>query len=121
MNIKKIIQCQRGYTVVETLVASAILMGVLIPSLLFLGRATASQANRDRVVASQLAVEEMERTIAFSLHEYEERVVQLNRKTWRVVRLIDNQMGLVEIRVQVSKPTRNHPIIEMKTFQFSGQ
>lgn len=108
---------EKGYTLVETLVAGAILMGVLIPSTLFLGKVTAQGRSRDLIIASQLASSEMERTMAQGLYENDKRDVYLNNKVWHVSRQIDKHQGLVVVSVQVFRMNQTNPTITMKTLR----
>ena len=111
---------EKGYTLVETLVASAILMGVLIPATLFLGKITISRTGQDLIVATQLAQEEMERTITFELYTNDNRTVQLDQKTWTLVREIDKKQGLVMIQVKVYRVSKIKAIVELKTLRVVG-
>ncbi len=108
---------EKGYTLVETLVAIGILMGVLVPATLFLGKITANQRNRDLIVASQLAREEMEKIIAYQLYENNERTIKLNNKNYQITRSIENQSGLVHIVVKVTRRDREKPLVELKTLR----
>ncbi|MGH7600506.1 MAG: type IV pilus modification PilV family protein [bacterium] len=107
----------RGHTLVETLVASAILLSVLIPATLILGRLTLGQQHHDLMVATQLAREEMERTIAAARYQDEEKLVALGKKSWRVVREVQEQSGLREIRIRVFKLRQAKPLVEIKTLR----
>ncbi len=109
----------RGYTLVETLVASAILLSVLIPATLILGKLTLSQYHHDLIVATQLAREEMERTIAEARYQDEEKQVALGKKSWRLVRDVQEQSGLLEIRILVFKLRQAKPLVEIKTLRMA--
>jgi hypothetical protein len=111
------LQDAHGYTLVETLVASAILLSVLIPATLILGRLTLSQHHQDLIAATQLAREEMERTVAEARYQDEEKHVALGKKHWRLVRDVQAQSGLLEIRILVCKLRRTKPLVEIKTFR----
>ena len=106
-----------GYTLVETLVAIAILMGVLVPATLFLGKITSDQRSRDLIAASQLAKEEMEKTIAYQLYENNEKTVKLNNKNYHIIRSIKNQLGLIQIVVKITRRDREEPLVELKTLR----
>ncbi|MCI0693274.1 hypothetical protein L0337_14875 [candidate division KSB1 bacterium] len=106
-----------GHTLVETLVASAILLSVLIPATLILGKLTLSQQHHDLIVATQLAREEMERTVAEARYHDEEQQVALGKKHLRLVRDIQEQSGLLEIRICVFKLRQAKPLVEIKTLR----
>jgi prepilin-type N-terminal cleavage/methylation domain-containing protein len=108
---------ERGFTLIETLVAIALLLGVLIPAILFLGKATMSRSAGDLITAESLAVETMEKTTAFRLFRNSETLVETDRKKWRVVRVINKNDGLVEIRVRVYRLRARDPIVEFKTLR----
>jgi type II secretory pathway pseudopilin PulG len=109
----------RGYTLVETLVASAILLSVLIPATLILGKLTLGQYHQDLIAATQLAGEEMERTVAEARYQNEEKQVTLGKKSWRVVRDVQEQSGLLEIRIRVFKLRQAKPLVEIKTLRMA--
>lgn len=106
-----------GYTLVETLVAGAILLGVLIPAALFLGKITLSQHSRDRLVATQLAREEMEKTLIAADFNDEEKPMDFGKRRWRLTRTVENQSGLLVIRVKVFLPNRAQPLMELTTLR----
>jgi hypothetical protein len=110
----------RGYTLVETLVASAILLSVLIPATLILGKLTSSQYHHDLIMATQLAREEMERTVAEARYQDEEKQVALGKKSWRLVRDVQEQSGLLEIRIRVFKLRQAKPLLEIKTIRVAS-
>jgi Tfp pilus assembly protein PilV len=111
---------EAGFTLVETIIAISILMAVLIPAILFLGKAVMRQTASDAITAVNLAQEEMERTIALRTFRNRESSVLSGRKQWRVVRTADAAGGLVEIRVAVYRPNRPDPIVELKTLRTAG-
>lgn len=108
---------QEGYTLVEALVASAILLGALIPAVLFFGKITVNQKAKDLIIASQLAEERMEKTIAFHQYNNDEKTLKLNNVTWRILQKVKNRSGLIEIRVKVFKKNQLTPLVELKTLR----
>ena len=108
---------QRGYTLVEALVASAILLGALIPAILFFGKITVNQRAKDLIIASQLAEEKIEKTITFNQYNNDEKRLNLNNVTWRILQKIKNRSGLIEIRVRVFKKNQLTPLVELKTLR----
>ena len=61
--IKKIFS-ETGYTLVETMVAGAILLGVLIPAVMILAHVMMSQYSKDKITANNLARGEIEYIIS---------------------------------------------------------
>jgi hypothetical protein len=110
----------RGYTLVETLVAGAILLGVLAPASLILGELALSQYHHDLIVATQLARDEMERAILDTRYQSDEKLVEFGNKSWRLVREAHDRFGLIEIRIAVFRPRRAKPLVEIKTLRLSN-
>ena len=108
---------EAGYTLVETLVASALLLGVLIPAILFLGRISSRSVDRDRMVATQLARAAIERTTTFGIYQDEVEVTSQNNTEWQIERNIYERMNLVEITVRVSRAKSGRVLAELKTLR----
>lgn len=114
------VRTESGYTLIETLVASAVLLGVLVPATLFLGKITTGRKGRDLIIASQLAESEMERTTAHRNYENSEHQIRLDNRDWRVVRETEEDQGLVEIRIHVFKAKKPEPVLTLKTLRLSS-
>jgi|GEM_PF-1499421 len=108
---------EKGYTLVETMVANAILLGVLIPAVVFFGKITINQHSQDLIVASNLATQEMEKTIGFQIYENGTHMVKLNNKVWHVEREVSHDMGLLAIRIRVFKQQMPKPLAELRTLR----
>jgi hypothetical protein len=115
----KRLRSSNGYTVVETLIASAVLMSVLVPATLFLGKITMNRMGRDLIVASQLAQEEMEKTTTFKLYTDDVKELRLDKKNWLIKREIEEWLGLIKINVQVFRDKKPDPVVELKTLRIS--
>ena len=111
---------EKGYTLVETLVASAVLLGVLVPAMFFLGKITTGRKGRDLIVASQLAESELEKTTAREVYENSEEQIRSDNRDWRIVREIKENQGLIEIRIRVFKSQNPEPIFTLKTLRLAS-
>ncbi|MCK5148073.1 type II secretion system protein [bacterium] len=109
---KNIIAAEDGFTLVESIVAMAIVVGVLIGTLMIMGRMAASTKTRDRLIAFSMAVEEMENQIAFRKQCSEKRRIQWDHRFWDVERSIVSSMGLMEIEVKVYKQGNERPLVK---------
>ena len=109
---------QDGYTLVETLVAGALLVGVLIPALLFLGRITARQTDRDRLIAMQLAREAIEKTTAFSIYSDNDETFVLQQRTWQILREVRISNDLAEVVVTVNRLPLKRTMARLKTLKY---
>jgi Tfp pilus assembly protein PilV len=108
---------QAGYTLVETLVAGALFLGVLVPATLFLSRSAMNRSALDLSRASFLAQEEMENTLASKRYQDEEKEIPVGRQAWRIQRETGENDGLVELRVSVFKPGKTDPLVVFRTLR----
>ncbi len=108
-----------GYTLVETLVASAILLGVLLPASLVLAKLAMSRHNHNLIIATQLAKDEMERTILSEAYEDEAKEIVLEKTRWKLIRIVQKCFGLIEIRISVFRDRETKPLVELKTLRVS--
>ncbi len=116
--MKRLFENENGYTLVETLIALAILIAVLIPLGQFVARVMYNDLSRDLIIAQQLAVMEMEKAIALNDFEKDEIVINLNQKKWRIVKSVIKMDRLVELNIAVFKSNRNKSLIQLKTLRF---
>lgn len=113
-----------GYTLVETLVASAIFLGVLLPASLVLAKLAMSRYNHEVMIATQLAKDEMEKTLLAASFDStssstmgNEKEVLLDGRRWRLARETQERFGLIEIHVRVFRNRETKPLIEFKTLR----
>lgn len=106
-----------GYTLVETIVALALLVSVLVPTGAILTKTMLSRRSADLIAASQLARMTMERTIINGNYSNESQEVILNKKTWYVSREVRNEMGLVTLQVRVFRKNQVNPVLTLKTLR----
>jgi competence protein ComGC len=101
-----------GVSLVETLVAMAILLAVLVPSTMFLTYIGSNWLVEDKVESYQLARNEMETIIAT---QNDSSLVRSEGK-WVVKRSVRNQEELYYLTVDVFKSdTLKPPIITLET------
>ena len=100
----------------ETLVASAILMGVLVPAVLFLGQVTGRHRARDRITAWYLAVDEIENMASVS-EGSRERDIEIDAKYWTIRTEVEIEEGLALVRIVVLKGDGVKEIAEIKTLR----
>ena len=102
-----------GYTLIETIVALALLVTVLVPLGGMLGLTVAGRRVEERIRALQLAERAMERTLARKA--YQDATRWMEKRRWRIERAIDRQADVVEIRVSVYRKDRTVPLVELRT------
>lgn len=99
MDGDKIIKDESGNSLVETLVAMAILMTVLVPAIIFLGIAGNNSIARDKIASYHLAKNAMEHALAVAKDS--SSIEKVNDK-WLVRTKIENPSGdLYTIKVDV--------------------
>jgi type II secretory pathway component PulJ len=106
---------ERGYTLVEVVIACGLLVGVLIPAVVFFSRVSSSRAVRDRFIAMQAAREAMEQTIGFRDYQSRETVVRRGGREWRVSCFVVVRDGFAEIEVAVFPFGSDRQIATLKT------
>ena len=105
-------QEEDGYSLVETLVAMAILLAILIPSSMFLTYITNNQLVRDKVESYQIARNEMEIIVAT---KNDSSLMNMKGK-WLIKRIITNKDDLYYLTIDVfKKDTLNPPLIRLET------
>ena len=127
--IKQIIRFQRshqliqqgGYTLVETLVASAIMMGVLIPSTFFLSKMISVSTSRDLVIASHLAIKEIEMCVALEHYKDSDESVVIDGHLWRILREVQNKWGYIDITVSIFRGHAIKPLVRLTTGRYIQQ
>ncbi len=111
----KSIKSETGHTVVEMLVALAILTIALVPTVQFMARVMSNAGARDLVVATQLARDEMERVISERDFMPDEKRIRVNQQLWQLATSIEVYAGLVQIYIKVYKKNSSKPMVELQT------
>lgn len=111
---------ESGHTIVEVLVALAILSIALVPTVQFMAKVFSNASARDLCVATQLARREIENVISEQDFTHDETWVRLNQKLLRVEKNFKNYDDLVTIRVRVFKKNATKPLVELKTLRLNN-
>lgn len=116
-SISNTIRSETGYTLVETLVAMALILGVLMPAILFFGKISTNPFNQDLIIASQLARAKLEQVAALQEYRNSNEKLRYNNRTWQIKTEINNRFGLIEIHIKVFRPGRMKLLCELKTMR----
>lgn len=111
MNNQFDLKNEDGSTLVETLVAMAILVSVLLPTSLFLGYMSANSINADKITALGLAQNEMEKVLANEKYADKEIV----KERWIVKSATSKKENRVFIEVLVYRKNKSEPVITLNT------
>ncbi|MEE4312171.1 MAG: hypothetical protein V2J62_09930 [candidate division KSB1 bacterium] len=115
----KLFTDEKGHSLIETLIALAILIAVLVPLSQLFVRLILNETSRDLMIASQIARGEMERTIARQEYSHANTTISVNNKSWKCVRDIENNKGLVKISISVFKGDEPDAIVQLKTLRLN--
>ena len=74
---KRTVANQKGYTILEVMIASAVFAVVLIPTVALLGNVLIRYSTTDLITATYLARQEMERTLHDRAFEGEQKTAQI--------------------------------------------
>ena len=113
----KVFTDEKGHSLIETLVALAILIAVLLPLSQLFVRLILNETSRDTMIASQIARSAMERTIAREDYSHANTTISVNNKSWKWVREIEQANGLVKISISVYKSGQPNVIVQFKTLR----
>lgn len=114
MSLKSsIVHSEEGYSLVESLVAMAILLSVLVPSAMFLTYIGNNTFAKDKITSFNYARNQMETILATQNDSSFTKRLDSN---WWVKRTITREENLREIRVEVfKKDTLSDPMITLQT------
>ena len=112
---------QKGYTILEVMVASAVFAVVLIPTVALLGNVLIRYSTADLITATNLARGEMERTLHDQAFEDEQKTVQLGNLSYKIVKKIENRDDLLLIRVEVVRARDGKILASVYTVKYSGK
>lgn len=109
---------ERGYTIIEVLVALVILMATLGPATYLFTRLLSDGQAPDRIYAINLAEAEMEETLLFRRFYDDERRERINGQTYHVLRSVRTEAPLLlGITVEVRKATAASPLAAFTCLQ----
>lgn len=106
---------QGGYTLVEVVIACGLMVGVLVPAILFFGRLSSNRTVRGRFIAMQAAREVMEQTLGNGDFRPIETVMIKDGREWRVARSVEIRDGFTVIEVTVFASGSDRPTARLKT------
>ena len=112
---------QKGYTILEVMIASAVFAVVLIPTVALLGNVLIKYSTSDLITATSLAREEMERTLHDRAFEDEQRTVQLGNLSYKIVKKIENRDDLLLIRIEVVRARDDKVLASVYTEKYLGK
>jgi prepilin-type N-terminal cleavage/methylation domain-containing protein len=110
----RLIEEEQGYSLVETLVALAILLAVLVPAAMFLGIAGNNTLARDKITSFNLAKNAMEQAL---ITEKDSSFVELKDSKWWVqTTVIPESENLYSVKVTIFKEdTLRAPKVTLET------
>lgn len=106
---------QGGYTLVEVVIACSLMVGVLVPAILFFGRLSSNRAVRSRFVAMQAAREVVEQALGSGDFQPLEMVMLKDGREWKVSRSVEIRDGFAVIEVMVFASGSDRPTARLKT------
>ncbi|MEX2345034.1 MAG: hypothetical protein WD604_05430 [Balneolaceae bacterium] len=107
-----ILKNENGSTLIETLVATAILVSVLLPVSMFLGYAANNPQNEEKILALGLAQAEMEKVLSEKSYTGFEKEID---DRWLVTGVITKDDNLVQVGVSVYRKNKQKPVITLTT------
>ncbi len=107
-----ILKNEDGATLVESLVAMAILVSVLLPAVMFLGYIANTNHNKDKIIALGLAQSEMETVLKNKSFSNSEREVG---GRFIIQNKIVKEDKLVQINISVYRRNKPDPILKLTT------
>ena len=110
---------ESGYTIVEVLVALALLSVALVPITQFAARLISNADTRDLIVATDLARSEMEYVVSKRDFYLGSTEVRKNHKTWKVETKIRKRDGLITIHILVYRKGKAGPVAELRTLRLA--
>ncbi len=108
-----------GHTMVEILVALAVLAIAVVPAAQLVTRIMLSGASRDLMIATRLAQAEIEAALLEPQSNAAAREVVLSGKRWQVRRIIATEEGLVRISAHVFKKNVRTPMVSLTTLRLA--
>lgn len=112
INPKYNLKNEEGTTLIETLVAMAILVSVLLPTAMFLGYITTNPINKEKIKALGMAQTEMESIL--NNKRYQSAKKEIGEK-WLIIDSTSVKNRLVNINVLVYKKHRSKPLVTLRT------
>lgn len=113
-----ILKNQEGYTIVEVIIALAVLLAALMPLSRLTGKLFTNGNSRNLIMAHQLARDVMEKSISSSDLIDKTESIQLNDKTWYIKRkVLQLSTNLVQLKVAVYEKDKTTPVATLQTLR----
>lgn len=112
---------QKGYTILEVMIASAVFAVLLIPMVALLGNVLIKYSTSDLVTATSLAREEMERTLHDQTFEDRQKTIQMGSVSYKIIKKVENEANLLLIRVEVFRAKDNKVLASIYTEKYLGK
>lgn len=118
--VSKTVSSKYGFTLIEVVVAIAILFILIVPGSILLEYLITNMNNSQKIIAIELAQQEMERTLLYSLFESETEYLVKNGTRWQISRTIriDGRLASIEISVFKEKNSdKKDPLVSLQTLR----
>jgi prepilin-type N-terminal cleavage/methylation domain-containing protein len=112
---------EKGYTILEVMIASAIFAVVLIPMVALLGNVLIKYSTSDLITATNLAREEMEKTLHDRAFKDMQKSVQMGNVNYKIIKKVENKDDLLLIRVEVFRAKDNKALASIYTEKYLGK
>jgi prepilin-type N-terminal cleavage/methylation domain-containing protein len=119
--LKILLTEQKGYTILEVMIASAVFAVVLIPMVALLGNVLIKYSTSDLITATNLAREEMERTLHDRAFEDGQKNVQMGNLSYKIIKEVENQDDLLLIRIEVFRAKDKKVLASIYTEKYLGK
>lgn len=116
MSCRKLLS-EKGYTMVEQMVALALFLSVLMPAGTFFIYMNSKLTAEKKIQARSFAQKEMELTLLNK--RYKSREVQVGKRKWILRKEVRKAEAMVEIKIEVwESAKRANPLITLKTIRY---
>lgn len=112
---------QKGYTLLEVMIATAVFAVVLIPMVALLGNVLIKYSTSDLITSANLAREEMERTLHDRAFEDGQKNVQMGNLSYKIIKKVENKDDLLLIQVEVFRTKDNKALASIYTEKYLGK
>ncbi len=104
---------EEGYSLIESIVAIALLLTVLVPVSAFLGSLATKRISKQKIEALAIAQASMENAI--QLRDFTDKSVPVHDGKWILSEEYILNGDLVTIMITVAKPGRSRPGVSLQT------
>ena len=110
------VECAEGHTLLETVVALALLVAVLVPAGAALGLLAARPGAGEKAEALQVAERALERTLADQ--RFQAQTWSVGEGRWQVERRVEAEGEVLMVHVLVYRRSQEEPRVELQTARF---